>query len=48
MSAPPPTRPPLSQISATVDSDPRSAYFSQAGNGLYIRMALLKLCLLGQ
>lgn len=40
--------PRVDEISATVDSDPRSAYFRQAGNGLYIRMALLKLCLLGQ
>jgi len=28
-----------------VDSDPRAAYFRQARNGLYVRMALLKLCL---
>jgi aspartate carbamoyltransferase catalytic subunit len=26
-----------------VDDDPRAAYFRQAKNGLYIRMALLKL-----
>eukprot|EP00850_Spirogloea_muscicola_P011543 SM000072S21177 [mRNA] locus=s72:94485:96457:+ [translate_table: standard] len=34
-------------ISLDVDSDPRAAYFRQAKNGLYIRMALLKLLLLG-
>lgn len=27
--------------SAEVDSDPRAAYFRQAENGMYIRMALL-------
>jgi len=26
-----------------VDSDPRAAYFRQAQNGLYVRMALLSL-----
>lgn len=31
------------QITTDVDSDPRAAYFRQAKNGLYIRMALLKL-----
>lgn len=30
------------EISAAVDSDPRAAYFRQAGNGLYIRMALIE------
>lgn len=34
------------QIKPEVDSDPRAAYFRQMNNGLYIRMALLKLCLL--
>ena len=34
------------QIKAEVDSDPRAAYFRQMKNGLFIRMALLKLCLL--
>lgn len=29
------------EIPTVVDSDPRAAYFRQAGNGLYIRMALL-------
>ncbi len=33
------------QITTDVDSDPRAAYFRQARNGLYVRMALLKLCL---
>lgn len=30
---------------AEVDSDPRAAYFRQAHNGLYVRMALLKMVL---
>ncbi|MBC7707789.1 aspartate carbamoyltransferase [Polaromonas sp.] len=29
------------EISASTDSDPRAKYFRQAGNGLYVRMALL-------
>jgi aspartate carbamoyltransferase catalytic subunit len=33
--------PRLAEISTEVDSDPRAAYFRQARNGLYIRMALL-------
>jgi hypothetical protein len=36
------------QITVDVDSDPRAAYFRQAKNGLYIRMALLKLLLVGR
>ncbi|KAL5231322.1 hypothetical protein ABZP36_030098 [Zizania latifolia] len=36
------------QITVDVDRDPRAAYFRQAKNGLYIRMALLKLLLVGQ
>ncbi|KAJ9563009.1 hypothetical protein OSB04_008169 [Centaurea solstitialis] len=36
-----------SLITVDVDADPRAAYFRQAKNGLYIRMALLKLLLLG-
>lgn len=28
-------------FSAEVDTDPRAAYFRQAENGMYIRMALL-------
>jgi aspartate carbamoyltransferase catalytic subunit len=37
--------PRLEEISLEVDSDPRAAYFRQAQNGLYIRMALLKMIL---
>lgn len=37
----------LLQIDVEVDSDPRSAYFRQARNGLFIRMAILKLALTG-
>lgn len=33
------------EISEEVDSDPRAAYFRQAVNGLYIRMALIDKCL---
>lgn len=33
--------PRVSEIATEVDSDPRAAYFRQARNGLYIRMALL-------
>ena len=36
------------QITVDVDTDPRAAYFRQAKNGLYIRMAILKLLLLGR
>ncbi|MQL89664.1 hypothetical protein Taro_022254 [Colocasia esculenta] len=39
--------PRLDEITLDVDADPRAAYFRQAKNGLYIRMALLKLLLLG-
>ncbi|CAA2997139.1 aspartate carbamoyltransferase 1, chloroplastic [Olea europaea subsp. europaea] len=39
--------PRLDDITVDVDMDPRAAYFRQAKNGLYIRMALLKLLLLG-
>ncbi|CAA7391700.1 unnamed protein product [Spirodela intermedia] len=39
--------PRLDEITPDVDADPRAAYFRQATNGLYIRMALLKLLLLG-
>ncbi|KAK4844985.1 hypothetical protein QYF36_026732 [Acer negundo] len=35
------------RIAVDVDADPRAAYFRQAKNGLYIRMALLKLLLVG-
>ncbi|KAK9072262.1 hypothetical protein SSX86_008695 [Deinandra increscens subsp. villosa] len=39
--------PRLDEITVEVDDDPRAAYFRQAKNGLFIRMALLKLLLLG-
>uniref|UniRef100_M0ZKA5 aspartate carbamoyltransferase n=1 Tax=Solanum tuberosum TaxID=4113 RepID=M0ZKA5_SOLTU len=39
--------PRLDEITVDVDGDSRAAYFRQAKNGLYIRMALLKLLLLG-
>ena len=35
------------EIKTEVDRDPRAAYFRQAQNGLYIRMALLKMILVG-
>ena len=35
--------PRLDEISMEVDSDPRAAYFRQAQNGLYLRMALLSM-----
>jgi aspartate carbamoyltransferase catalytic subunit len=35
--------PRLDEISMEVDSDPRAAYFRQAQNGLYVRMALLSM-----
>jgi aspartate carbamoyltransferase catalytic subunit len=37
--------PRVGEISAEVDGDPRAAYFRQARNGLYIRMALLRMLL---
>lgn len=37
--------PRLNEISPEVDKDPRAAYFRQAENGLYVRMALLKMIL---
>lgn len=37
--------PRVNEISIEVDKDKRAAYFRQARNGLYIRMALLKICL---
>ncbi|KAL7217903.1 hypothetical protein ACSBR2_011184 [Camellia fascicularis] len=39
--------PRLDEITVDVDVDKRAAYFRQAKNGLYIRMALLKLLLVG-
>jgi len=35
------------EIAESVDGDPRAAYFRQAQNGLYIRMALVDKCLSG-
>ena len=37
--------PRLEEITREVDSDPRAAYFRQAQNGLYVRMALLSMVL---
>lgn len=37
--------PRVDEITTQVDADPRAAYFRQAQNGLYIRMALLAACL---
>jgi aspartate carbamoyltransferase catalytic subunit len=37
--------PRVDEIAVEVDADPRAAYFRQAQNGLYIRMALLAACL---
>ena len=37
--------PRLCEISADFDSDPRAAYFRQAENGVYVRMALLAMVL---
>jgi len=37
--------PRVSEIAPEVDEDARAAYFRQAENGLYVRMALLKLVL---
>ena len=33
--------PRVNEISVEVDDDPRAAYFTQARNGVYIRMALI-------
>ena len=38
--------PRVNEIALSVDDDPRAAYFEQAGNGVYVRMALI-LTLLG-
>lgn len=35
--------PRVGEISPEIDNDPRAAYFRQAGNGLFVRMALLEL-----
>lgn len=37
--------PRVDEITSAVDADPRAAYFRQAQNGLFIRMALLGACL---
>ena len=37
--------PRIDEIEEEVDSDPRAAYFRQAHNGLYVRMALLRMLL---
>jgi aspartate carbamoyltransferase catalytic subunit len=37
--------PRVDEISTEVDTDPRSAYFRQAHNGVYVRMALLDMLL---
>ncbi len=37
--------PRVNEISPEIDSDPRAAYFRQAKNGMYARMALLKMVL---
>jgi aspartate carbamoyltransferase catalytic subunit len=39
--------PRVDEISPAVDADPRAAYFRQARNGLFVRMALLKTLLAG-
>ena len=33
--------PRVDEISTEVDDDPRAKYFDQAGNGMFVRMALL-------
>lgn len=40
--------PRVGEITAEVDEDPRAAYFRQAENGLYVRMALLDILLGGE
>ncbi len=40
--------PRVDEIATSVDSDPRAAYFRQAHNGVYVRMALLQLLLSGE
>ena len=37
--------PRVDEIDTVVDGDPRAAYFRQAHNGLYVRMALLRMLL---
>jgi aspartate carbamoyltransferase catalytic subunit len=38
----------VGEILDEVDSDPRAAYFRQMRNGMFVRMALLKLVLVGE
>ena len=38
--------PRVDEIAVEVDADPRAAYFRQAANGLYVRMALLQMTML--
>ncbi|MDI9355107.1 MAG: aspartate carbamoyltransferase [Cyanobium sp. MAG06] len=40
--------PRVDEIDVSIDNDPRAKYFQQAGNGLYIRMALLKMLVKGR
>ena len=40
--------PRVGEITTDVDKDPRAAYFRQAKNGLYIRMALLHMIFNGE
>lgn len=40
--------PRVDEITTEVDNDPRAKYFEQAGNGLYIRMALMDMILNGR
>ena len=40
--------PRVDEISAECDADPRAAYFRQAQNGLFVRMALLKRAMAGE
>lgn len=40
--------PRLTELSVDLDTDPRAAYFRQAENGLYVRMALLGMMLKGR
>ena len=37
--------PRVDEIDPEIDDDPRAAYFRQAQNGLYVRMALVAACL---
>ena len=40
--------PRVDEIAPEVDADPRAAYFRQAHNGVFVRMALLAACLEGR